>query len=224
MPQLDKFTYFSQFFWLCLFFFTFYIFICNDGNGVLGISRILKLRNQLLSHRGKTILSKVRLGKNRSSDSSRFKVSAFATHYLIIFVVPKLGPVFSILSILQFLVGLKWGLLGNEIFHFGVGPDGVAPPALDLNERPPLHLLYADVESSDSQQARNNEMYAHLRRVQGITHDLEGECDIARRQALVDIMKWEVRSLQQHFRVFRHLDRLRDSQRAKVNEILDLFR
>nr|VDD24181.1 unnamed protein product [Brassica rapa] len=52
MPQLDKFTYFSQFFWLCLFFFTFYIFICNDGDGVLGISRILKLRNQLLSHRG----------------------------------------------------------------------------------------------------------------------------------------------------------------------------
>jgi hypothetical protein len=25
MPQLDKFTYFTQFFWLCLFFFTFYI-------------------------------------------------------------------------------------------------------------------------------------------------------------------------------------------------------
>ncbi|CAN7135845.1 unnamed protein product [Brassica rapa subsp. narinosa] len=58
MPQLDKFTYFSQFFWLCLFFFTFYIFICNDGDGVLRISRILKLRNQLLSHRGKTIQSK----------------------------------------------------------------------------------------------------------------------------------------------------------------------
>jgi len=49
MPQLDLFTYFSQFFWLCLFFFTFYISICNDGDGVLGISRILKLRNQLLS-------------------------------------------------------------------------------------------------------------------------------------------------------------------------------
>nr|AKJ25438.1 ATP synthase F0 subunit 8 [Hypseocharis bilobata] len=57
MPQLDKFTYFSQFFWLCLFFFTFYIAICNDGNGVLGISRILKLRSQLLSHRGKNIQS-----------------------------------------------------------------------------------------------------------------------------------------------------------------------
>ena len=51
MPQLDKFTYFTQFFWLCLFFFTFYIKICNDGDGVLGISRILKLRNQLVSHR-----------------------------------------------------------------------------------------------------------------------------------------------------------------------------
>ena len=43
MPQLDKFTYFTQFFWSCLFLFTFYIPICNDGDGVLGISRILKL-------------------------------------------------------------------------------------------------------------------------------------------------------------------------------------
>ncbi|CAD5197553.1 unnamed protein product [Musa acuminata subsp. malaccensis] len=52
MPQLDKFTFFTQFFWSCLILFLFYILICNDGYGVLGISRILKLRNQLLSHRG----------------------------------------------------------------------------------------------------------------------------------------------------------------------------
>nr|KJB09777.1 hypothetical protein B456_001G164500 [Gossypium raimondii] len=58
MPQLDKLTYFSQFFWLCLFLFIFYIPICNDGDGVLGISRILKLRNQLLSHRGNNIRRK----------------------------------------------------------------------------------------------------------------------------------------------------------------------
>ena len=58
MPQLDKFTYFTQFFWLCLFFFSFYIAICNDGDGILGISRILKLRNQLLSHHENKILSK----------------------------------------------------------------------------------------------------------------------------------------------------------------------
>ena len=56
MPQLDKFTYFTQFFWSCLFLFTFYIAICNDGDGVLGISRILKLRNQLVSHRGNNYL------------------------------------------------------------------------------------------------------------------------------------------------------------------------
>ncbi|XP_038975915.1 ATP synthase F0 subunit 8 (mitochondrion) [Phoenix dactylifera] len=55
MPQLDKFTYFTQLFWSCLILFTFYIPICNDGDGVLGISRILKLRNQLLSHRGNKI-------------------------------------------------------------------------------------------------------------------------------------------------------------------------
>ncbi|KAF6155992.1 hypothetical protein GIB67_030080 [Kingdonia uniflora] len=50
MPQLDQFTYFTQFLWLCLLFFAFYIAVCNDGDGLLGISRILKLRNQLLSH------------------------------------------------------------------------------------------------------------------------------------------------------------------------------
>nr|YP_010554925.1 ATPase subunit 8 [Rhynchospora tenuis]UYP50857.1 ATPase subunit 8 [Rhynchospora tenuis] len=57
MPQLDKFTYFSQFFWFCLFFFTFYIAIFNNGNGLLGISRILKLRNQLISNQGSKIQS-----------------------------------------------------------------------------------------------------------------------------------------------------------------------
>ena len=57
MPQRDKLTYFTPFFWSCLFFFTFYIPICNDGDGVLGISRILRLRNQLVSHRGNKIRS-----------------------------------------------------------------------------------------------------------------------------------------------------------------------
>ncbi|XP_059626447.1 putative ATP synthase protein YMF19 [Cornus florida] len=57
MPQLDKFTYFTQFFWLCLFLLTFYIPLFNDGDGVLGISRILKLRNQLVSHRENNIRS-----------------------------------------------------------------------------------------------------------------------------------------------------------------------
>ncbi|KAG5581109.1 hypothetical protein H5410_051736 [Solanum commersonii] len=34
MPQLDKFTYFTQLLWSCLFLFTFYIPICNDGDGI----------------------------------------------------------------------------------------------------------------------------------------------------------------------------------------------
>ena len=58
MPQLDKFTYFSQFFRLCLILFSFYIAIWNDGDGVLGINNILKLRNQLLSHQENKIQSK----------------------------------------------------------------------------------------------------------------------------------------------------------------------
>ncbi|CAN6440856.1 unnamed protein product [Victoria cruziana] len=59
MPQLDKFTYFTQFFWSCLILFSFYVPLCNDEDGILGISRILKVRNQLISHqrRGNNILS-----------------------------------------------------------------------------------------------------------------------------------------------------------------------
>ncbi|KAM1768064.1 hypothetical protein ACFX13_046806 [Malus domestica] len=40
-----------------LFLFTFYIPICNDGDEVLGIIIILKLRNQLVSHQGNNIRS-----------------------------------------------------------------------------------------------------------------------------------------------------------------------
>ena len=58
MPQLDKFTYLTQILWFCLLFFSFYIFIWNSRDGVLGISRLLKLRNQLLSHRVSNIRSK----------------------------------------------------------------------------------------------------------------------------------------------------------------------
>ncbi|GAV87527.1 YMF19 domain-containing protein/DUF1082 domain-containing protein [Cephalotus follicularis] len=87
MPQLDKFTYFTQFFWSCLFLFTFYIPICNDGDGIIGISKILKLRNQLLSHRGNKI---------RSRDQKNFEDilrKAFSTGlsymYSCFFAVPK---------------------------------------------------------------------------------------------------------------------------------------
>nr|BCT43308.1 ATPase subunit 8 [Musella lasiocarpa] len=72
MPQLDKFTFFTQFFWSCLILFLFYILICNDRYGVLGISRILKLRNQLLSHRGNKILSK-------DQDPNSLAIKGFST-------------------------------------------------------------------------------------------------------------------------------------------------
>ena len=57
MPQLDQFTYFTQFFWFCLFLFTFYIPMCNDRDGVLRISIILKQRNQQVSNQGNKIRS-----------------------------------------------------------------------------------------------------------------------------------------------------------------------
>jgi len=37
MPQLDKFTYFTQFFWSCLFLFTFYILVRSAALGVCSI-------------------------------------------------------------------------------------------------------------------------------------------------------------------------------------------
>nr|ULQ69815.1 ATP synthase subunit 8 [Paepalanthus alpinus] len=92
MPQLDLFSFFSQFFWLCLLLFTFYIPICNDGDGVLGISRILKLRNHspFKNKAGNNIRSNHRLEdisiKGFSTGvsymySSLFEVSQWCVHY-----------------------------------------------------------------------------------------------------------------------------------------------
>lgn len=60
--EMDKISFYPYFYvkdlvgWVAFAIFFFYIFICNDGDGVLGISRILKLRNQLVSHRGNNSL------------------------------------------------------------------------------------------------------------------------------------------------------------------------
>ncbi|KAL2937865.1 putative ATP synthase protein YMF19 [Bienertia sinuspersici] len=69
MPQLDQFAYFTQFFWSCYLFLTFYILICNDRDGVLGINKILKLRNQMLSHRGNNIQ---KISSSRGMESNIF--------------------------------------------------------------------------------------------------------------------------------------------------------
>lgn len=47
MPQLDAFTYFTQFFWSTTLLFSFYIQFSHDG--LTGISRLLKLRNPHLA-------------------------------------------------------------------------------------------------------------------------------------------------------------------------------
>lgn len=47
MPQLDQFTYLTQFVWLCLSFMTLYILLYKDG--LPKIARILKLRSKLVS-------------------------------------------------------------------------------------------------------------------------------------------------------------------------------
>jgi hypothetical protein len=195
-----------------------------------------------MARKGNPIL--VRLGKNRSSDSSRFSAEALlgCLYFFIYFVAPTLGPVLFLLRLIHFVWGLRLGL-GNENFHFGVGPDGGAtgldlnqPPqeqqptlgvnraALDLNELPPVHLLYAEVEGPQSTKAQNDVMLAHLNQVQNLTRDLQTEPNIWRRQALIDILDWEVRSLQRHFRIFRQRDRLREVQRSWLREQLNRYR
>nr|YP_010881049.1 ATP synthase F0 subunit 8 [Apopellia endiviifolia]WIA66182.1 ATP synthase F0 subunit 8 [Apopellia endiviifolia]WIA66223.1 ATP synthase F0 subunit 8 [Apopellia endiviifolia]WIA66428.1 ATP synthase F0 subunit 8 [Apopellia endiviifolia]WIA66469.1 ATP synthase F0 subunit 8 [Apopellia endiviifolia]WIA66510.1 ATP synthase F0 subunit 8 [Apopellia endiviifolia] len=49
MPQLDQFTYLTQFVWLCVFYMTFYVLLYNDG--LPKISRIIKLRKRLVSQK-----------------------------------------------------------------------------------------------------------------------------------------------------------------------------
>nr|YP_010704323.1 ATPase subunit 8 [Huperzia crispata]WCP18599.1 ATPase subunit 8 [Huperzia crispata] len=46
MPQLDQFTYLTQFVWLCVFYMSFYVLLYNEG--LPKISRILKPRKQLV--------------------------------------------------------------------------------------------------------------------------------------------------------------------------------
>jgi hypothetical protein len=43
MPQLDQFTYLTQFTWLCIFFMSFYVLLYNDG--LPRIATILKIRS-----------------------------------------------------------------------------------------------------------------------------------------------------------------------------------
>jgi len=63
MPQLDTLTYFTQFFWLIIIFFSFYILLSNDIIPQIGIT--LKLRKELKTPRIKT---KIQEGNNLNRD------------------------------------------------------------------------------------------------------------------------------------------------------------
>lgn len=67
MPQLDQFTYLTQFVWLCVFYMAFYVLLFNDG--LPKISRILKLRAYLLSQQN-TGTSQEEEKKNSLENSS----------------------------------------------------------------------------------------------------------------------------------------------------------
>lgn len=75
MPQLDQFTYLSQFVWLALSFMTYYVFVYNYG--LPKISRIFKLRARFIkpSLQGSSELS---------SKSSDFKIASSLTAFPIL--------------------------------------------------------------------------------------------------------------------------------------------
>nr|YP_009755767.1 ATP synthase F0 subunit 8 [Gonatozygon brebissonii]QIQ23045.1 ATP synthase F0 subunit 8 [Gonatozygon brebissonii] len=56
MPQLDQFTYLTQFVWLCVFYMSFYVLLFNDG--LPKVSRIFKLRKHLVSQQVGDTLAK----------------------------------------------------------------------------------------------------------------------------------------------------------------------
>nr|ULQ69619.1 ATPase subunit 8 [Juncus alatus]ULQ69676.1 ATP synthase subunit 8 [Juncus grisebachii] len=150
MPQLDKFTYFSQFFWLCLFLFLFYISICNNGDGVLGISRILKLRNQLLSHRGNKIQSK---GPHSLEDILRKGLSTGVSYmYSILFEVSQWCQ-----TIDYFGKSLKFTLI--SCFGEISGSRGI--------DKSILYLIDQSSYNTSSSRMRNDIMLIHVLHGQG---------------------------------------------------------
>ena len=66
MPQLDQFTYLTQFVWLCVFYMTFYVLLFNDG--LPKISRILKLRAHLCADRPRDTDSEHEMTLNTNVD------------------------------------------------------------------------------------------------------------------------------------------------------------
>lgn len=149
MPQLDPFTYFSQFLWFCLLFFTFYIFICNNGDGFLSISRILKLRNQLLAQPENKILSK--------KANSQILQKAFSTS--VSYMQSTLSQVSEWSKALHF--SKKIPLLASfgelrlarrieENLCRLISKSSTNPTVTCKNERMQLHLLHAQMQMNTS--------------------------------------------------------------------------
>ncbi|CAN8222108.1 unnamed protein product [Cochlearia groenlandica] len=124
---------------------------------------------------------------------------------------------------------------GNEIFHFGVGPDGGATGldlnrvqsitrdlstdtdgnVIDLNHEPSLasaSSLYNEIESSHSLRARDLQLAEEWERVQGTERNLENEGDPVRRGELAARLDREVRELEGKLQQFIQKDAIRRIQ------------
>lgn len=68
MPQLDQFTYLTQFVWLCFFYMTFYVLLFNEG--LPKISRIFKLRAYLSAQQPQSSEQKLGIHSHENSELS----------------------------------------------------------------------------------------------------------------------------------------------------------
>nr|AZS52480.1 ATPase subunit 8 [Balanophora laxiflora]UPI48997.1 ATPase subunit 8 [Balanophora laxiflora] len=161
MPQLDPFTYFTQFFWSCLFIFTLYIFLCNDG--VLKIGRIIKLRNRLVF-----IHSNYLYLRPRSNDLEDISIKGFSTGVSYMY--------FSLSKVSQWCKDVYLSEQGGKITTtmiscFGEisGSRGMEKNILYLISKSSSPQHTARTKSSTSSRIRNNEniMLIHVPHGQG---------------------------------------------------------
>jgi hypothetical protein len=157
MPQLDKFTYFTQFFWSCLFLFTFYIPICKKDILRKGFSIGLSYIYSFLF----TFYIPISIGLSYMY-SSLFEVAQWCNGFLrkcIVFYVVSRHLLALAATLFSFLVSYDPSL--EELIRLSVGPGGAdAPPAParellpDLNEVPPqaaaLEALLRQIEETQS--------------------------------------------------------------------------
>ena len=114
MPQLDQFTYLTQFVWLCLSFMTLYILLYKDG--LPKIARILKLRSKLVSQQNQNKSGILNQSVTTSSNNAS---------------VPELVPEQDTLAAEEFSAGLVVAQNTSTNSVYETAPDVVIKESLN---------------------------------------------------------------------------------------------